>query len=557
MSDHYHPNPDSFNGNKSYYHHGHISHHNSSNYIISSLSSHRNSIIIERSSSSSSIIIQPLANLLKHKRSSLVCIGVSLLSLSVYNHVLIRNDVAVRNGLRSSSSSKGIGMMMGWDGGGSGRQFVMCERETPLDYFMEDPRPLLHPYNQHEQTPLTEQKPSRRNNVLFINSTQLLPNNKMNNIGNQLTSLLHLFTYSQFHHHHHQPYIIATTLNSWPISTLSQMFMHDFLTAIQYGKEVTAATSRTILEMEIGVRIVVNETEVLDSEKNLLEDQLQQQVDVQNQQREQEPGGMIQQQQQGGGGHQSIESPTMDQMLYYHPPNIHTEWRNVMGYQVFLIQRLFRHYNHAFIGTTQHQQHPNNNYINSPNNHQFDTCSTLHSLFGEYKSTTPYTLVHPPSLLSSNLQDSGILTPLGPWMGATVIRDILKRMGMLQYPIVMLSDGSVTSEIVEGFLFDDEWIGPKLIVLPSKNTNNASSSSSLSSGGGELLTLAILSNVYIGNPSDSSSVFVAKARYALGYRGEGVTNVFGRDRVGEKMEECGCVEEAECVFCPSIMEQFV
>jgi hypothetical protein len=84
------------------------------------------------------------------------------------------------------------------------------------------------------------------------------------------------------------------------------------------------------------------------------------------------------------------------------------------------------------------------------------------------------------------------------------IKAILRPLGMLQYPIVLITDGE--DPTVEQRLKDDPEIGPMLRLVPADN----------SWIGGDI-TLATMSNVFIGNPASSFSEFFSKARIAFGF----------------------------------------
>lgn len=107
--------------------------------------------------------------------------------------------------------------------------------------------------------------------------------------------------------------------------------------------------------------------------------------------------------------------------------------------------------------------------------------------------------------------DGGVLT-----MSPDYITSILLPLGMLVYPIILVTDGK--SPDVERELFNDPMIGPKLIVL----------SENVSLDGADI-ALALLSDVYIGNPASGTSGFIARSRMALGYSAES-TQLFRRKR---------------------------
>jgi hypothetical protein len=100
-------------------------------------------------------------------------------------------------------------------------------------------------------------------------------------------------------------------------------------------------------------------------------------------------------------------------------------------------------------------------------------------------------------------------------MGPAYVKSILKPLGMLEYPIVLITDGHVGAE--RGLL-NDPTIGPKLMVLSGRDKMD-----------GADVALAVLSDVFIGNPASVTSASLARARMALGYS-EKSTQLFRRKR---------------------------
>ena len=100
-------------------------------------------------------------------------------------------------------------------------------------------------------------------------------------------------------------------------------------------------------------------------------------------------------------------------------------------------------------------------------------------------------------------------------MGPAYVKSILNPLGMLEYPIVLITDGHVGAE--RGLL-NDPTIGPKLMVLSGRDKMD-----------GADVALAVLSDVFIGNPASVTSASLARARMALGYS-EKSTQLFRRKR---------------------------
>ena len=89
-------------------------------------------------------------------------------------------------------------------------------------------------------------------------------------------------------------------------------------------------------------------------------------------------------------------------------------------------------------------------------------------------------------------------------MGPAYIKGILKPLNMLDHPIILITDGQLAA--VERGLLNDEILGPKLMVLSNKDALD-----------GADVALAVLADVFIGNPASVTSGFIARSRMALGY----------------------------------------
>lgn len=101
-------------------------------------------------------------------------------------------------------------------------------------------------------------------------------------------------------------------------------------------------------------------------------------------------------------------------------------------------------------------------------------------------------------------------------MGPAYVKSILKPLGMLDYPIVLITDRQNTA--AERGLLNDQTIGPKLMVLSERERMD-----------GADVALALLSDVFIGNPASVTTGFIARSRMALGYSVE-TTQLFRRKR---------------------------
>lgn len=155
------------------------------------------------------------------------------------------------------------------------------------------------------------------------------------------------------------------------------------------------------------------------------------------------------------------------------------------------IQKLFRHYNFG----PQHSM-----------------CSDINAIFGDESANVMYSAIHNRHLegapgirlMQRMRRGSGCHPTAALNMQPEYVKSILRPLGMLNHPIVLITDGQDPS--VAQRLSEDPEIGPMLRVVPE----------TASWIGGDL-TLAIMSNVFIGNPASSFSGFIAKSRIAMGF----------------------------------------
>jgi hypothetical protein len=161
-----------------------------------------------------------------------------------------------------------------------------------------------------------------------------------------------------------------------------------------------------------------------------------------------------------------------------------------VAFQSRFIQTLFRHYNTA----------------------PEDMCSGINAIFGEERTHVVYSAIHNRHLegapgvrlMQRMSRGSGCHPTAALEMEPEYVKSILKPIGMLNHPIVLITDGQ-NPEVARRLIEDPE-IGPMLRLVPE----------SASWIGGDL-TLAIMSNVFIGNPASSFSGFIAKSRIAFGF----------------------------------------
>jgi hypothetical protein len=194
-----------------------------------------------------------------------------------------------------------------------------------------------------------------------------------------------------------------------------------------------------------------------------------------------------------------------------------------IAFQSRFLQTLFRNYNNGdgTLITGEQVQ---------------DMCSGIDAVFGRRKRNTAiYSVIH-----SRSLENAGVLL-LGKmaekakchptaalYMEPDYVKSILRNLGMLQYPVVLITDGQNTTSV--DMLLADPEIDIRLV--PQNATWV----------GGDI-TLAIMSNVFIGNPASTVSQFIAKSRLAFGF---GHSYLFRATKAdGEWYTVCGdtCVYE--------------
>jgi len=168
-------------------------------------------------------------------------------------------------------------------------------------------------------------------------------------------------------------------------------------------------------------------------------------------------------------------------------------------FQTYNIRTLFRSYNKG-VG------------INMRSRPVRDMCSVLDAMFGDNKDSAMYSVIHsrslegPPGerLLARVAQFSGCDPKAALDMEPEYIKAILKPLGMLDHPIIFITDNQ-RPEILEKLQADPE-IAPQIQLVPEE----------ASWVGGDM-SVAIMSTVFIGNPASTFSGFIAKSRIALGF----------------------------------------
>jgi hypothetical protein len=204
-------------------------------------------------------------------------------------------------------------------------------------------------------------------------------------------------------------------------------------------------------------------------------------------------------------------------------------------FQTFHIRNLFRHYNTG-------------EGVSSQNKKVRDMCVSLDEIFGNDKRSQVYSVIHSRSFNSRPLERKSGMDQLGRIssksgcdpvaaldMQPEYVKSIVRPLGMLNHPIILISDGQDLS-VAERLQADPE-IGPMLRTVPNR----------AKWVGGDI-TLAIMSTVFVGNPASTFSGFIAKSRIALGLD---KTFMFrARDGKGEWVNTC----EEKCIFSKRIMK---
>ena len=189
-----------------------------------------------------------------------------------------------------------------------------------------------------------------------------------------------------------------------------------------------------------------------------------------------------------------------------------------------IIQTLFRSYNKG-------------NGKDIKNEDVNDMCTVVDGVLGEEKSSV-YSVIHSRTLESMGkglLQRTSESTGCDPvaalLMEPDYVKSILAPIGMLDHPIIFISDGE-NPQVLQRLLEDPD-IGPLIRAAPEE-----------SSWLGGDITAAIMSDAFIGNPASSFSAFIAKSRVAFGFNN---TYLFrARDENGGWKDVC----DENCFYGP-------
>ena len=200
-------------------------------------------------------------------------------------------------------------------------------------------------------------------------------------------------------------------------------------------------------------------------------------------------------------------------------------------FQSNIIRTLFRSYN---LGVG----------VNPRNQPVRDMCSVLDTMFGSGKFFSKYSVIHSRSLegepgiriLERIAERSGCHPLAALDMEPEYIKAILQPLGMLSHPILFITDHQ-RPEILDKLLADPD-IGSNIRLIPNE----------ASWVGGDI-TVAIMSDVFIGNPASSFSGFIAKSRVALGYEANYLFRK--KDENGKWVDSC---DNNRCIFDNQVMK---
>lgn len=311
------------------------------------------------------------------------------------------------------------------------------------------------------------------------NKILLLRNDgKFGQIGNQFNSLLHAFDYARDHNLH-----LGMLFHSWAMDVIHTMFYEtdDF---DKLGEEMMN---------DLGILIVRNQTQL--------------------------------------ALYDEVVSQNAQQLFFYKSSNKNMDhWRETMVVHKSIMQQLFFRYNRGY------------GYIHNGLRAQ-DVCGALDMFFKERVRDVKYSVIHTQFSdenavwkFNQIAKATGITVEGGAiTMSPAYVKSILKPLGMLEYPIILITDGKLAG--VERGLSNDPIIGPRLMVLSDRVALD-----------GADVALAVLSDVFIGNPASVTSGLIARARMSLGFSYMS-TQLFRRKRIHQWYSVCN----EECVFNPWIL----
>ncbi|KAL3808589.1 hypothetical protein ACHAXA_000249 [Cyclostephanos tholiformis] len=227
-----------------------------------------------------------------------------------------------------------------------------------------------------------------------------------------------------------------------------------------------------------------------------------------------------------------IRMSTKEFFLFYRTDENLPTLDEYIEYQGHILRTLYRSYN------TGHG-------VNMRNKPVRDMCSVIDATFGgEKSSSAKYSVIHSRSLegepgmrlLGRIARRSGCDPVAALDMEPDYIKAILEPLGMLQHPILFITDNQ-RPEILKKLLADPD-IGRSIHLIPSD----------ASWIGGDI-TAALMSDVFIGNPASTFSGFIAKSRVALGYDAKSTYMFRKKNKDGKWVDAC----DHRCIFDSEIM----
>jgi hypothetical protein len=357
--------------------------------------------------------------------------------------------------------------------------FVMCDRITPYQHSSNTviDRSQYQQIDQPYTFLSTNGQWPKSNKILLLRN-----DGKFGHIGNQFNSLLHAFDYARDHNLH-----IGMLFHSWAMDVIHTMFY----------ESVDFDILTVDMEVDFGILLVRNQSQLL------LYDE--------------------------------VISKNAEQLYFYKSSNKNVDsWRDTMSMHKSILQQLFHRYNRGY------------GYVHNGLRAK-DVCATIDMFFKDRLSTIKYSVIHAQNMdgnaiwkLEQIAKTTGITIEGGAGtMSPAYVKAILKPLGMLEHPIILLSDGQLPG--IERALLNDAIIGPRLMVLSDR----------VALDGGDI-TLAVLSDVFIGNPASVTSGFIARVRMTLGYS-DASTQLFRRKRIHQWYSVCN----EDCVFNPWILGKWV
>ena len=234
----------------------------------------------------------------------------------------------------------------------------------------------------------------------------------------------------------------------------------------------------------------------------------------------------------------NIQSIPTDQLYHFISKDERFVMDNIIQHRHYVIQQLYR------ITAVDMKRNPNSAGATA-------MCSSLHAFFGKdgrsansmvkelgiKDVTSKYTVIHARTLegfgdkfMAKAHEVFGVDPRVGKEYPANLISAILTPLGMQNNSILMITDGKNPNVVNQ--LANDPTIGPFFQVVPK----------TISTVTGDMM-LAILSEVFIGNPCSTFSQYIAQVRYALGI---GNSYIFSR-RNGDKWETF-CSSDEACFY---------